>query len=63
MTLAIRTNGAIFLSRAQAIQIMAISILLKDDELGLFGEDSADALAALSDVGEEIALQIAGYPE
>lgn len=55
-------NDTVMLSREQALQIMAISVMLKDDEIGLFGEDAHEAEKALCDIGEEIALQIAGYP-
>lgn len=54
-------NDTVMLSRSQALQIMAISIMLKDGELEISGEDAATALEALADAGEEIALQIGGY--
>lgn len=46
------------ISPAQALQVMAVSVMLKDGELQLSGDESEKAEAALIDVGQEIALQI-----
>jgi len=56
------THETIILGRETAIKIMAISVLLKDGELALVGDDAHLAYAELCDVGEEIALQLEGYP-
>lgn len=54
---------AVMLSRDQAVKIMAVAALLKDGDLSLAGEDAMPAHDGLCDIGEEIALQLAGYPE
>lgn len=55
-------SEAILLSRDQAVKLMAISVMLKDEELSFFGDDAQLASDEMSDIGEEIALQLAGYP-
>lgn len=42
---------------------MAISVMIRDGELTLSGEDAVAAEAELLSIGQEIALQIEGYPE
>lgn len=46
------------LSPDQALQLMAISVMLKDGELSLQGDDAELAYNAICDCGEEIALQV-----
>lgn len=55
-------SETVMLSREQAVKLMAISVMLKDEELAFFGEDAAKALDEMSDIGEELALQLVGYP-
>ena len=54
----------IMIGRDEAVKLMAISVMLKDGELCLRGdEQETEALAtdAITDLGEEIALQLVGY--
>ena len=51
------------LSPAQSVQLLAIGVMLRDDELEIVGEGAGLALAALIDVSQEIALQMGGEPE
>lgn len=53
----------ILLSQDQAVRVMAISVMIRDGELTLTGEHAARAQEVLTSVGEEIALQLEGYPE
>lgn len=53
----------ILLSQDQAIKIMAISVMIRDGELTLSGELAAAAEGELVSIGQEIALQLEGYPE
>ena len=46
------------LSPDQAVQIMAVSVMLRDGELHLTGDESEKAEEAIIDAGQEIALQI-----
>lgn len=49
------------ISPSQALQIMAISVMLRDGELEIIGNDPEHvekAVEALTDTGQEIALQI-----
>lgn len=62
MNITMRDHDTVILSREQAIQIMAISVMLKDDEMAFRGDEDHNAEKALCDIGEEIALQVAGYP-
>lgn len=53
------------LSPSQSIQLMAIGVMLRDGGLELRGEDDSDvqnALDALTDISQEIALQMGGEP-
>jgi hypothetical protein len=52
----------ISLPRGQALRIMAISVMMKDGDLELVGDDARMAMEAMSDAGEEIALQVGGVP-
>lgn len=54
------TDKSYLLSPDQAIQIMAVSVLLKDGDLTLRGKDQdliEKALSVIECVGEELALQ------
>jgi hypothetical protein len=51
------------LSPSQALQIMAIGVMLKDGELELAGADAQKAKEAIIDASQEIALQIGAPAE
>ena len=54
-------NGKVEISPSQAVRLMALSEMLRDEDLAIRGDEDEDIEAAytlLADVAQEIALQV-----
>lgn len=59
--IAMDDTKAVMLSPNQAIKLLSIGVLLKDEDLAIYGDDAELATEALCDICEEMAIQLHGY--